>query len=175
MKKLLLWDVDGTLIWGGGGGERSLAKAMKEAFSIDAELEVVDYWGRTDKKIGQMLMDYYGVTQTQENLHGFIEAYLAHLVEQMPLGDTKTHPGIVDILEAASEREDIFQGLLTGNMVSGAEIKLSHFELWHYFEFGGFADDSAIRNEIAPFALNAASTLARKQSQWQQGLIPLRI
>lgn len=152
MKKLLLWDIDGTLIWGGGGGERALVIAMDETFGIEADLTAIDYSGRTDKRIGEMLMQHYNIPITPERVHDFIESYLKHLAEQMPLGETLIHPGVLDILETMHAREDILQGLLTGNMVRGAQIKLEHFNLWHFFTFGGFADDSPIRNEIAPHA-----------------------
>lgn len=155
-QKLLLWDIDGTLIWGGGGGERALICAMKQVFSVDADLTQIDYAGRTDKLIGLMLMEHYGVESNADNLHNFVEAYLEHLAIEIHAGETKIHPGILPILDQVNAREDLLQGLLTGNMIRGAEIKLNHFSLWHYFEFGAFADDSALRNEIAPHALRRA-------------------
>ncbi len=152
-KKLLLWDIDGTLIWGGGGGERALLRAMKTSFGIETRLENVDYSGRTDKMIGKMLLEYHQLPASEENLHIFIESYLENLSQEISRGETRIHPGILPIINAVRERKDLLQGLLTGNMVRGARIKLTHFDLWHYFEFGAFADDSHIRNEIAPHAL----------------------
>ncbi len=155
-KKLLLWDIDGTLLWGGGGGERALAGAMYETFGVTADLGEIDYAGRTDRMIGDMLMEHYGVEKTEDNKHAFIESYLEHLTREISLGEPFTHPGVLEILERAARDERLLQGLLTGNMARGARIKLSHFDLWHFFEFGAFADDSARRNELGPHALERA-------------------
>ncbi|MCC5022533.1 MAG: HAD hydrolase-like protein [Candidatus Synoicihabitans palmerolidicus] len=65
--------------------------------------------------------------------------------------------GIPEILASAKQRPDITQGLLTDNMRRGAQTKLGHFNLWHYFSFGAFAADSAIRNEPGPHALRRAA------------------
>jgi phosphoglycolate phosphatase-like HAD superfamily hydrolase len=155
-KKLLLWDIDGTLIWGGGGGERALLCAMRDAFGVEADLAMIDYAGRTDRRIGDMLMAHYGAEATEDNRHAFIESYLENLAREIPLGEPYTHPGVLEILERAAADPRLHQGLLTGNMARGARIKLSHFDLWHYFEFGAFADDSADRNQLSPRALERA-------------------
>lgn len=51
---------------------------------------------------------------------------------------------------------DIHLGLLTGNWIRGAELKLEYFDLWKYFEFGAFADDEMDRNKLVPHALRRA-------------------
>ena len=53
-------------------------------------------------------------------------------------------------------RPDVVQGLLTGNLQRGAEVKLTHHKVWHYFEFGAYADDSTHRNDLGPHALRRA-------------------
>jgi phosphoglycolate phosphatase-like HAD superfamily hydrolase len=65
-------------------------------------------------------------------------------------------PGIVETLDAIHAHPEIHQALLTGNLREGAELKLSFLGLWHYFEFGAFANDSHIRDELGPFALRRA-------------------
>ncbi|MBM3852765.1 MAG: hydrolase, partial [Verrucomicrobia bacterium] len=60
-------------------------------------------------------------------------------------------------------RADIAQGLLTGNIRRGAEFKLTHYRVWHYFEFGAFADDSPRRNDLGPHALRRAGALHRHE------------
>jgi phosphoglycolate phosphatase-like HAD superfamily hydrolase len=154
--KLLLWDIDGTLVCTGAAGERALVGAMKSLFQIEASLDQIDFWGRTDAHIGRMLFEHYGVALDEKKLHDFLEMYLVLLQTEMTKGRTKTHPGIVDILEQVRLRADLAQGLLTGNLVRGAEIKLTHFDVWRYFEFGAFADDSYLRNELGPHALRRA-------------------
>jgi phosphoglycolate phosphatase len=65
-------------------------------------------------------------------------------------------PGIVELLEELHGRADCALGLLTGNVRKGAEIKLSHFGVWHFFPFGAFADDHHERNQLGPFARQRA-------------------
>jgi phosphoglycolate phosphatase-like HAD superfamily hydrolase len=50
------------------------------------------------------------------------------------------------------ERPDCLLALLTGNLAAGAEVKLSHYGVWHYFGFGAYADDHHVRNELGPVA-----------------------
>ena len=154
--KLLLWDIDGTLMCSGQAGERALVYALKKCFGIDGSLGVVDYFGRTDVLISQMLFDHYHIPRTPENQHVYLETYLDELRREMPLGPARIHAGVLEIIEKVRQRPDLVQGLLTGNIIAGAEIKLTHFNVWRYFEFGAFANDSHLRNELGPFALRRA-------------------
>ena len=65
-------------------------------------------------------------------------------------------PGILPLLAALKPRPDIVLGLLTGNLARGAEIKLTHYGVWHYFEFGAYADDHHDRNQLGYFARQRA-------------------
>ena len=154
--KLLLWDIDGTLICSGRAGERALVRAMKKIHGIDTDLAWVDFRGRTDALIARNLYAHHKLDPHPQSLHDFLEAYLAFLPEEMRTPSGKTLPGILDILEKVRLRPDLRQGLLTGNLSRGAQIKLEHYQVWHYFEFGAFADDSPIRNELGPHALRRA-------------------
>jgi len=161
--KLLLWDIDGTLIWTGGAGERALTTSMLDNFGVEANMEEIDYSGRTDPMIARILFDRYKVEKSEENINRFLNGYLEALKEELPKGDpehTRILPGIQNILdEIASDDGNFVQGLLTGNLPQGAEIKLSFFELWHYFKFGAFSDSHHIRNELAPIAVERARAL----------------
>jgi phosphoglycolate phosphatase len=153
---LFLWDIDGTLITVGGAGERSLIYAIKDHFGIDGDLKDIDYSGRTDRMISHMLHDYYGVEKTDESQRGFLDSYIFHLEKEMKHTRMRIIDGILEILEAIKAHPLCFQGLLTGNLKKGADIKLLHFNLLHYFPFGGFSDFSVHRNELAAFALEEA-------------------
>lgn len=155
-RKLLLWDIDGTLIWTGRAGEEALLAAMRELHGIETSLHDVDYKGRTDRRIGMMLLEKHGIPVTPDTVHDFIEAYLRHLALLLPQKQGWVYPGILNILEQAHARPDLINGLLTGNMRQGARLKLSHYQVWHYFEFGAFADDSHDRNDLGPVALRRA-------------------
>jgi phosphoglycolate phosphatase-like HAD superfamily hydrolase len=83
-------------------------------------------------------------------------AYLAHMPTTMPAGNPRVLAGIHEALKAVQAHPEIHQALLTGNLHEGARLKLTHFGLWHYFEFGAFANDSHVRDELGPFALARA-------------------
>jgi phosphoglycolate phosphatase len=154
--KLLLWDIDGTLIWSGKAGEEAIVEAMREVHGIETSLQDVDYKGRTDRRIGMMMLEKHGIPLTEDSLHQFVEAYLRHLARLLPEKKGWVYQGILEILEQAHQRPDLINALLTGNMRRGAELKLSHYRVWHYFEFGAFADDSHDRNQLGPVALRRA-------------------
>jgi phosphoglycolate phosphatase-like HAD superfamily hydrolase len=87
------------------------------------------------------------------------ERYLGHLREEIELpgsGAKRALPGVHQLLGALSARDDLAVGLLTGNFADGARIKLEHFDLWKYFRFGAFGDDSADRNALVPIAIRRA-------------------
>jgi phosphoglycolate phosphatase len=155
-KNLLLWDIDGTLITTGKAGEVAISLATQRAFGLKADLSKVDFRGRTDMWIGLELFKQLELQPTPERLHQFQEAYLLCLKEQLPLNKGRVLPGILEILEQATKREDCVNALLTGNLERGAKLKLEHYSVGHYFEFGAFADDSHIRNELGPVALKRA-------------------
>ena len=73
-----------------------------------------------------------------------------------PETGTSLFDGIVELLESLHGREDCVLGLLTGNIEKGAELKLSHYGVWEYFEFGAFADDHVDRNKLGPVAHSRA-------------------
>ena len=156
-KKLLLWDIDGTLTYIALAGERAILAAWKKVMGYETTLEDVDYRGRTDVLIFQKLLTKHHEEHTHQRIHDLAEDYLASLPEEVKQANGNLHPGVLDILEQARQRPDIVQGLLTGNLSQGAKIKLEHFDAWHYFEFGAFANDSSNRNDLGPVALQRAA------------------
>ncbi|WP_069963723.1 HAD family hydrolase [Lacunisphaera limnophila] len=157
MKKLLLWDIDGTLIKSHGAGVRAMEKALTKRFGVTVDLGSIDWAGRTDSWITGEVFRHVGLPDTPQNAHDYLEAYLAQLPLELAHGQPGVVlPGVLDLLETIHHRNDIAQGLLTGNLRRGAELKLTHHQVWHYFEFGAFADDSPRRNDLGPHALRRA-------------------
>jgi len=156
--KLLLWDIDGTLLSTAGAGLRALEAATDAEFGLaePAYLRDIDWAGRTDKWIAKLIFEKYDLPYTPENVDRLLAAYVARLPSQLN-AKSQVLPGVREILEDARNRVDVHQGLLTGNMEIGARAKLSHFALWDFFPFGAFADDSARRNDLGPHALNRAA------------------
>jgi phosphoglycolate phosphatase-like HAD superfamily hydrolase len=154
---LILWDIDGTLVNMDRAGERALLVAIKELYGRDlGENLPVDLRGRTDTSISRDLLEYLGVLATAEEKARFQAAYLSHVPKTLPAGKARVLAGIREALDAIHAHPEIHQALLTGNLREGAKLKLSYLDIWQYFEFGAFADDSHIRDELGPFALARA-------------------
>jgi phosphoglycolate phosphatase-like HAD superfamily hydrolase len=152
-----LWDIDGTLIQSGGAGERALVVALREEFGIAGTLEDIELAGRTDPWIARRVLAKFTVPDTTENVSRYLGRYLRALPGEVNNPQARTLPGIRELLTAFKNRQDVAQGLLTGNLRRGAEIKLTHHDLWVHFEFGAFADDSETRDELGPHAVRRAS------------------
>ena len=150
-KKLFLFDIDGTLLASGGAGWRALEAACVELFGTP-NLDGIEIAGRTDSSIARQLYARRGEIATPENCARFFDCYIKHLTHFLPLTGGALLPGIVEMLEILKARPDCVLALLTGNLVRGAELKLSHYGLWNYFELGAYADDHHDRNELGPFA-----------------------
>jgi phosphoglycolate phosphatase-like HAD superfamily hydrolase len=155
-KTLLLFDIDGTLITSGGAGERALRLGFRERFGIDDDLQNVEIAGRTDSGIARSMLRTHGLAETPENIAAFFDGYLTHLADQLPRAQGRLLPGILPLLEALRQRADVVLALLTGNLARGAELKLAHYGVWQFFEFGAYADDHYDRNELGPFAQRRA-------------------
>jgi phosphoglycolate phosphatase len=157
VKKLILWDIDGTLIKSHGAGVRAMEKALTRRFGVTVDLGSIDWAGRTDSWITGEVFRHVGLPDTPQNSHDYLEAYLEQLPLELASGQPGVVlPGIMELLETLHHRSDIAQGLLTGNLRRGAELKLTHHKVWHYFEFGAFADDSPRRNDLGPHAVRRA-------------------
>ena len=150
--RLFLFDIDGTLITSGGAGESALIQAMSTRFGVAEDLQGITLAGATDALIAVSLLKKHGLEPSPQNTAALVDSYLHHLKESMPKYAGRVLPGIIPLLDALRLRPEAVIALLTGNMVKGAEIKLSHYGVWDYFEFGAFADDHHDRNELGKFA-----------------------
>ncbi len=170
MQKLVLFDIDGTLVLTGGAGIRAMNRACEELVGHPLALDGIPVAGRTDRIILTDVVARAGHALDDGLLERLREGYISNLREEIerpgrtqsfeslgPRGGVKAvMPGIRELLDVLERREDIFLGLLTGNFEAGARIKLEHFDLWRYFRCGAYGDDAADRNELVPFALERA-------------------
>jgi phosphoglycolate phosphatase len=155
-KKLLLFDIDGTLLLTGRAGEHALRLALKERFGVDDDLSGISFAGSTDGAIARQMFAPHNIPPTAENIADLFDGYVRNLALELPRREGRVLPGIVELLEVLHGREDCVLGLLTGNIERGAELKLSHYGVWDYFEFGAFADDHVDRNKLGPVAHSRA-------------------
>lgn len=155
-KRLLLFDIDGTLITSGGAGEQALRLAFADRFGRDDDLADIEIAGRTDSGIVRRILEKHGIAQTPENIARYLDGYLHFLALELPRRHGKLLPGVVELLGRLQTRPHIVLALLTGNLARGAKLKLTHYGVWDFFEFGAFADDHHDRNELGPFARTRA-------------------
>lgn len=155
-KRLLLWDIDATLITTAGAGDKSLRRAIARRYGAEDDLHDIEIAGRTDVAIAQAILRKYGTELSRENVASFLDEYLTGLEELLP--DLAGHvlPGVGQLLERMHGDPDRVLALLTGNLQRGAKLKLQRYGLWDYFEFGAFADDHHDRNELGAFARRRA-------------------
>jgi phosphoglycolate phosphatase len=159
--RLVLFDIDGTLIHTGGAGVKAFARALASQFQVHNGSEKIRFGGRTDTSLVRELFQYAGVPHTPENVNRFFDAYIFWLDHLMSEAHAGGHcPGVLNFIEAiqALPTPPVI-GLLTGNIRLGAEIKLRRYALWDLFQTGGFGDDDEDRNRIAAVARERGSRL----------------
>ena len=155
-KRLLLFDIDGTLIYSGGAGVRALKDVLKERFGIVDDLHGVEIAGKTDTGIVHQILRKQNMPVTSEATAAFLDHYVDFLARELPRREGRILPGIQELLPRLHARPQNILGLLTGNVERGAELKLSYYGIWDFFEFGAFADDHHDRNELGAFAQRRA-------------------
>lgn len=151
-RRLFLFDIDGTLITSGGAGESALIEAMAARFGVQEDLKGITLPGATDARIAVALLSKHGLEASAENTAALLDSYLYFLRLSVSKFPGRVLPGIVPLLDALKQCPEAVVALLTGNLAKGAEIKLRHYGVWDYFEFGAFADDHHDRNELGRFA-----------------------
>ena len=153
MVKLVLFDIDGTLVHTGHAGTQAFAKTFATEFQAHGGLEKMKFAGRTDVSLVREFFGHNHIPVTPENFQRFFERYIFWLDQILARSQTEICPGVRELLrDLRALPSPPIIGLLTGNIRLGAEIKLRHFGLWDEFEFGGFADDHEERDLIAAAA-----------------------
>lgn len=159
MRKLVLFDIDGTLVLTGGAGLRAMNRALQEVFGHADGLDGIPVAGRTDWAILSDAVRRLGRSLDGALLADLEHRYVSNLAEEIERpgqGRKGVLPGIPEILTELERRDDVFVGLVTGNFEAGARVKLGYFDLWRYFTCGAFGGDAADRNALVPFALERA-------------------
>ena len=154
---ILFFDIDGTLILCGGAGKEAMIQAALHQAGRRKENDIeIMVAGRSDRGIATELFEINGLADTEDNWERFVELYVAKLGTNLPQRTGTILPGVQRLLDELAELEGTALGLLTGNLQAAAQLKLKHFGLSHYFDFGGYGDRCPQRDDIAREAERAA-------------------
>jgi len=160
--KLVLFDIDGTMITSRGAGRRAMRTAFECVFGTAGGIDHYDLRGRTDTRIVHDVMGAEGweAPRVKERLDDFFEAYLAGLVAEIGDGrDVVTLPGVAAIVERLHDAPQAALGLVTGNIEEGARIKLTPTGLWPRFQVGAYGSDHIDRRRLPSLAARRAQAL----------------
>ncbi len=158
--RLVLFDIDGTILWSDGAGRRAMTAALTEIFGGAGPTEY-RYDGKTDPQIVRDLMRLSGHTDEwiDARLDTLMQRYLEGLRAELAPGSANVHlyDGVRELLDALDAREDVVLGLLTGNLAEGASIKLRAAGLDPArFRVGAFGSDHHHRPELPGVAQRRA-------------------
>ena len=161
--KVVLFDIDGTLLWTDGAGRRAVHQAMEDVFGT-LPTDGLEFDGKTDPQIVRELMRHAGVPDDtiDARLPEALDRYVALLHDELAGADhrDKTFPGVTPLLDALDGRDDVLLGLLTGNVHPGAMAKLAAVGLVHdRFRVGAFGSDHASRPALPAIARSRAELL----------------
>ena len=172
MTRLVLFDVDGTLIHTGRAGVKAFAQVFASEFGAVDGFERLKFAGRTDVSLVREFFDQHRIPATAGNFERFFDRYVFWLDHILATSHAEECPGVWEFIHQLRElAQPPALGLLTGNIRLGAEIKLRHFKLWDVFATGAFGDDHEDRNEIAAVALRRGSRVLQEPLTGDQVLV----
>ncbi len=160
MRRVVLFDIDGTLVWGGPAKD-AFVEAMRETYGTPGDFERVSFAGKTDPQIARELLAGVGIPHPDidARLEDLWARYLGHLEARLPEHPVEVLPGVPELLDALDALDDVGVGLLTGNIAGGARLKLSSGGLWGRFAFGSYGSDHEERDELPAIAVGRAREL----------------
>jgi phosphoglycolate phosphatase len=156
--RLVLFDIDGTILRSNGAGRRAMVAALREIFGVTGP-EDHRYDGKTDPQIVREVMRIEGHEDAHidERMDALMVLYLSRLQRELEQAHTLVHPGIFELLSALEARHDTILGLLTGNLREGAYAKLRAADIDpDRFRVGAFGSDHEHRPELPAVAQRRA-------------------
>lgn len=155
MARLVLFDIDETMISSDGAGRRAIGKALANLFGGDISTRKVNMSGKTDPQILTEILRHCQMEEAeiQRRIDEILEIYITLLQAEIDRSNSYIiHKGIPELLEHMHGEEGFYLGLLTGNIEKGARMKLEPFGLNRYFPIGAYGSDSASRMDLPEIA-----------------------
>lgn len=161
--KLVLFDIDGTILWTSGAGRRAMEGALHESFGVTGSASY-RYDGKTDLQIIRESMREAGVSAAtvEDGIERVMTSYVERLVAELasPRSEVLRYPGVLELLDELEARDDRVVGLLTGNLVEGATHKLRAVGVEpERFVLGAYGSDHEHRHELPAIAVQRARSL----------------
>ncbi|NTW69638.1 MAG: HAD hydrolase-like protein [Chlorobiaceae bacterium] len=158
LKKLVLFDIDGTLLSVSKINRSVLGDALKEVYGTEGSTGTHNFAGKMDSVIIHEVLGSAGLSEA--DISGKFELAKATYIEmfrvQAKAEDVTLMEGVRELLDEISVRSEMMLGLLTGNFEESGRHKLRIPYIDHYFPFGAFADDATSRNGLPPVAVEKA-------------------
>lgn len=160
-KRLILWDIDGTLVRAGQIAGDVFATAVEHAVGRHPGEHGVRMGGKTDPQIALEILATMGIETGEHHLPlvlGRLEAELAGAIDLMREVGVVL-PGVAEVLARLHDEPDVTQTVLTGNTAVNAATKLATFELdrWLDLDIGAYGSDNADRLQLVPVAMARAA------------------
>lgn len=166
MQRLILFDVDQTLLSTRGGDRKALNITFQEMYGIGDAFDGVGFGGRMDLSIMAEVYRINGVPEGHRRLEEFKLRYFKHLTEILPEWDSGiVYPGVRELLRVLKSEAGVQLGLATGNFREAAFIKLQRYGLDGYFVEGGFGGDHPERTEVVADAIAKCQALSGNEYQ----------
>jgi phosphoglycolate phosphatase-like HAD superfamily hydrolase len=158
--RLVLFDVDGTLLSAGRAARDSIVEVLREVYGTDGAVDGFDFSGKTDPQIVcELLTESVPRDRLEELLPDALALYLMRLEQNLARErNVRPKPGIPDLLSRLAREPRVTLALLTGNLERGARLKLEPPGFNPYFSFGAFGSDSRDRYELPEVAVARART-----------------
>lgn len=159
MRRFVLFDIDGTLV-AGGPAKEAFRVALSEAYGTTGAIEVHEFSGKTDPQIARELLTDAGLTDAEVDA-GFPllwRRYLEGLELRLPEMPVAVLRGVLELIDTLSAAADVELGLVTGNILGGARLKLGSGGLdgSFLFDIGAYGSDSEVRNDLPGIAIERA-------------------
>lgn len=171
--RLILFDIDGTLLHCGPQVRPVFSSSLEEVYGTAGDLAGYDFRGKTDPQIVLDLQCGAGLSaeRVRRDLPRFQRTYLEKLDRRLERDGMRLLGGVLELLERLAARTDVTLGLLTGNWEGGARIKLERFDLNPFFGFGAFGDGMWDRRDLPPVALERARQVTGRDTPVEDVMI----